>query len=98
MLGHLQKLVNHGFMSAAELEAYRVPKDHALPTPPKGDVVSFLDFYERGFSVPLYQFLHPLLWYFGLELHHLTPSGVLHITAFVTLCESYLGIDPNLDL
>jgi hypothetical protein len=36
--------------------------------------------------------------YYGLEIHHLTPSGVLHITAFVTLCEAYLGIDLNLDL
>jgi hypothetical protein len=37
---------------------------------------------------------------YGLELHHLTPSGggVLHIAAFVTLCEAYLGIDPEFDL
>jgi hypothetical protein len=49
--------------------------------------------------VPPHQFLHLLLrWYYGLELHHLTPLGVLHITAFVTLCEAYLGIDPDLDL
>jgi hypothetical protein len=36
-----------------------------------------------------------VLW---LELHHLTPSGILDITAFVTLCEAYMGIEPPFDL
>jgi hypothetical protein len=36
--------------------------------------------------------------YYGIKLHHLTPLGVRHIAAFVTLCEAYLGIDPDLDL
>jgi hypothetical protein len=39
-----------------------------------------------------------LLWYYDLKLEHLTPSGVLHITAFITSCEGYPGIDPDLDL
>jgi hypothetical protein len=55
-------------------------------------------FYEQGFVVPSHQFLHSLLWCYGLEIHHLTPSGVLHIVAFVTLCEAYLGIDSDLEL
>jgi hypothetical protein len=42
--------------------------------------------------MPPHQFLRSLLRYY------LTPSGVLHIMAFVTLCEAYLGIDPDLDL
>jgi hypothetical protein len=33
-----------------------------------------------------------------LELHHLTPSGILHIAAFVTLCEAFMGIEPHFDL
>jgi hypothetical protein len=28
----------------------------------------------------------------------LTPSGILHIVAFVTLCEAYMGIEPHFDL
>jgi hypothetical protein len=28
----------------------------------------------------------------------LTPSGILYIAAFVTLCEAYLGIEPHFDL
>jgi hypothetical protein len=60
-LGHLQKLVKHGFMSAAELKAYRVPKDPVLPALAKGYVVSFTALYERGFGVPPHMFLRSLL-------------------------------------
>jgi hypothetical protein len=47
--------------------------------------------------MPPHRFLHSLLRYYSLELHHLTPLGVLHIAAFMTLCEAYLGIDPELN-
>jgi hypothetical protein len=56
-LRHLQKLMKHVFMAAAELEASQVLKDPALPTSTKGNVVSFMAFYERGFDVPPHQFL-----------------------------------------
>jgi hypothetical protein len=52
----------------------------------------------RGFGVLLHRFLHLLLQFYGLELHHLTPSGVLHIAGFVTLCEAYMGIEPHFNL
>jgi hypothetical protein len=61
-------------------------------------MVSFMAFYEWGFGMPPHQFLRSLRRYYDLELHHLTPSRVLHITAFMTLCEAYLGIDLELDL
>jgi hypothetical protein len=28
----------------------------------------------------------------------LTPSGILHIAAFVTLCEAYMGMEPHFNL
>jgi hypothetical protein len=75
-------------MLVAELKSYRVPTDPAFPAHAEGDVVSFMTFYEWGFGMPSHQFLHLLLRYYGLELHHLTPSGVLHIVAFMTLCQT----------
>jgi hypothetical protein len=39
-----------------------------------------------------------LLQFYGLELHHLTPLGILQIAAFVTLCKAYMGIEPHFDL
>jgi hypothetical protein len=94
MHGHLQKLMKHGFMAVTELESCRVLEDPVFPPPTKGNVVSFVVFYERQFAMPPHRFLCLLLQYYNLELHHLTPSGVLHIVTFVTLCEAYLGIDP----
>jgi hypothetical protein len=61
-------------------------------------VVSFTVFYEWGFGMPPHRFLCSLLRCYCLELHYLTPSGVLHIVAFMTLCEAYYGIDPELDM
>ncbi|KAK1651810.1 hypothetical protein QYE76_069615 [Lolium multiflorum] len=29
------------------------------------------------------------------RLHHLTPNSVLHISIFITLCECFLGVQPN---
>jgi hypothetical protein len=30
-----------------------------------------------------------------VQLHQLTPNSLLHIACFITLCESFLGIDPH---
>jgi hypothetical protein len=98
MSRHLQKLLKQGLMMATELAACHVPKDPTFPAPVEGYVVSFMAFYERGFGTPSNRFLRSLLQHYGLELHNLTPSWVLHIAAFMTLCEAYLGIDPEFDL
>jgi hypothetical protein len=55
-------------------------------------------FYEQGFGVPSHQFLHSLLQFYDLVLHHMTPSGILHMVAFVTVCEAYRGIEPHFNL
>jgi hypothetical protein len=30
-----------------------------------------------------------------VQLYQLTPNSILHIACFVTLCESFLGIEPH---
>ena len=47
---------------------------------------------------PSQRFLRGLLHYYGLELQHLNPNGIQHISAFVVLCEGYLGIEPHFEL
>jgi hypothetical protein len=85
-------------MMAAELAACHVPEDLAFPAPAEGYMVSFVAFYDWGFGMPSHRFLHLLQQYYGLELHNVTPSWVLHIAAFITLYEAYLGVDPEFDL
>jgi hypothetical protein len=36
--------------------------------------------------------------FYGLELHHLTHLGILHMAALVTLCEAYMRIEPHFNL
>jgi hypothetical protein len=48
--------------------------------------------------VSSHRFPYSLLQFYGLELHHLIPSGILHMAAFVTLCEAYMRIEPHFNL
>jgi hypothetical protein len=32
---------------------------------------------------------------YGVQLHQLTPNSILHIACFITLCDSFLGIEPH---
>jgi hypothetical protein len=85
--------MSQGFMMAAELATCHVPKDPASPTPAEGYVVAFMVICKRRFGVPSHQFLCSLLQHYDLELHYLTLLGIMHIVAFMTLCEAYMGID-----
>jgi hypothetical protein len=71
------------------------PGDERIPSPPKGYRVMFLAFLLRGLSLPAHEFLCGLLFVYGVQLHQLTPNSILHIACFITLCESFLGIDPH---
>jgi hypothetical protein len=55
-------------------------------------------FYERGFGAPSHWFLRSLLQFYSLELHHLTSLRILHMVAFVTLCEAYMGVEHHFNL
>jgi hypothetical protein len=66
-----------------------------IPKPPSGYRVMFLAFLLRGLSFPAHKFLRGLLFIYGVQLHQLTPNSILHIACFVTLCESFLGIEPH---
>ena len=96
---HLEGLVHRGLLRPLSVvEQWRLPGDEDEPSPPEGYVVSFALFHERGFAVPAHKFLWGLLEYYQVELQHLNPNGVLHIAAFVALCEGFLGISPHFDL
>jgi hypothetical protein len=55
----------------------------------------FLAFLLHGLSLPAHEILWGLLFIYGVQLHQLTPNSILHIACFVTLCESFLGIEPH---
>jgi hypothetical protein len=95
---HLQNLISKGCMTMAELATCLVPMGPESLAPVEGFIVVCVAFHEQGFGLLSHQFLCSLLWSYGLEMHHLTPSGILHVAAFVTLCEAYIGIEPPFNL
>jgi hypothetical protein len=91
----LAKPHESGYMITVEFATCRVPDDPVSPALAVGYVMACTTFYEREFNVPSHQFLCCLLEFYSLELHHLTPSGMLHMVAFVTLCVADMGIEPH---
>jgi hypothetical protein len=85
-------------MTAVEFATCLVPAGPVSPAPTKGFIVACVAFYEWGFGLPSHRFLYSLLQSYGLELHHLTPSGILHVAVFVTLCDAFLGVEPPMNL
>ncbi|KAK1653750.1 hypothetical protein QYE76_071555 [Lolium multiflorum] len=76
-------------------DAIRFPSEESYPNPPMEYRVSFVDHLIRGLSAPIHDFLRGLLFFYGIQLHHLTPNSILHISIFITLCECFLGVPPN---
>ena len=62
------------------------------------EIFLFKAFVERGLAIPACYFLRGLLFFWGIQLHHLTPDSILHIAIFVLLCEAFLGIHPHFEL
>ena len=73
----LEGLVRRGLLCPlTAAEEWRLPGEEDEPQPPKGYVVSFAHFHERGFAMPAHQFFRGLLDYNQVELQHLTPNGI----------------------
>jgi hypothetical protein len=85
-------------MTAGELATCRVPEDLASLAPVGRYVVACTAFYEQGFSASSHRFLCSLPQFYGLELHHLSPSVILHMMTFMALGKAYMGIEPHFDL
>jgi hypothetical protein len=90
MQDHLQNLVSQGYMITEELATCCVAEDPRSLIPVRGYVVACVAFYEQGFGAPLHQFLRSLMLSYGL--------GILHMMAFMTLCEAFIGIESHFNL
>jgi hypothetical protein len=89
----VEKARTGGLISSQD--SIKFPSTERIPEPPSGYRVMFLSFLLRGLSLPAHEFLRGLLFVYGVQLHQLTPNSILHIACFMTLCESFLGIEPH---
>lgn len=70
--------------------------NETTPRPEVNKAVVFKDFFACGLRFPLVHFLRSVLESFNVQLHHLTPNGILYLTKISWSCESY-GSEPYLD-
>jgi hypothetical protein len=89
----LTKAQDNGFLAGGDQVIF--PSIKRIPKPPSSYRVMFLAFLLHGLSFLAHEFLHGLLFVYGVQLHQLTPNSILHIACFITFCESFLGIEPH---
>jgi len=89
-------LVAHGLLQAKSLSNFLGPGEHEIPSPSPDQSVLFVSFVRAGLCYPPSDFLLELLESYGIQIHHLTPNGVLFLSAFAHFCEVYVGIPPYL--
>ena len=68
------------------------------PAPEEGERVIFYSHCLRCVGLPASGFFRSFLEFYHLQPHHLTPNTVVMLSAFVTLCEGFLGILPTIEL
>jgi hypothetical protein len=92
------KLITASIMAEAIIGGWRTSDSENYPDPRPGEIVVFEDFYWRGFGNPCHPFLRKLCDYYRVSIYNLHPNSILAMSIFITLCESYLGIQPHFNL
>ena len=88
----LDDLANEGLIAHG---AARLPGMEWQPQPQEGECVLLVTHVDRGFSLPPHLFFRGFLNFFGAQLHHFTPNSIAYLSAFVSLCENFLGCRPH---
>ena len=94
----LEKMVEDQVLPAKELIGWRVANGELFPTANTEEIVVFTSFFYWGFSLPSSSFFRGLLHFYGMELVNLNPYSILQISAFIHLCEAFLGVRPHFAL
>lgn len=75
---------------------WRLPKaDEVEPAPHQDERVLLITHLRRGFSMPPHPFFRGFLNYFRAQLHHIPPNAVVYLSAFISLCENFIGCHPH---
>ena len=94
----LKVLVENYLLQPKELVHWRSSLGESSPSPKDSEVILFTPFVKYGLALPACDFLQGVLYYHGIQIHHLTPESILHLSIFVHLCEAFLGIEPHFEL
>jgi hypothetical protein len=97
-LNDLNRLVSEGLLQDKNLVNWPPSFHEPFPMENVDEIVTFYHFAERGLALPSCSFFRGILYYYGLELRHLNPNSICHISIFIHFCEAFLGIEPHWDL
>jgi hypothetical protein len=97
-LNDLNKLVSEGLLQDKSHVNWRPSFREHFPMENVDEIITFYHFAERGLALPSCSFFRGLLYFYGLELHHLNPNSICHIAIFIHFCEAFLRIGPHWDL
>lgn len=95
-------LMTQEMIAVLEKEGYvpkgkaKIPEGETVPKPGAVDAVVFKDFFACDLRFSAVQFLREVLDAFEVQLHHLTPNGILALSKFCWACESN-GVELDLD-
>ena len=95
---HLLGLAEENLLQPREVVHWRKSIGDSVPHEGPNETVIFQSHVLRGLGIPTSDFFRGLLHHWGIQVHHLTPNSILHISIFVHLCEAFLGIEPHFDL
>ena len=70
----VQELENMGLLQSQAVIQWRAGEGEDYPFEGTLETVVFRDFVERGLALPMSEFFHALLQFWGIQLHHLTPN------------------------
>ena len=77
--------------------ATRLPGEEVEPMVEPGERVVFVTHFDRGFGLPASSFFRGFLEFYGLQPHHLPANAYVTLSCFVTFCEGYAGLCPDVD-
>jgi hypothetical protein len=97
-INDLNKLVSERLLQDKSLVNWRPSFCEPFPMENVDEIVTFYHFAERDLALPSCSFFRGLLYFYGLELHHLNPNSICHIAIYIHFCEAFLGIKPHWDL
>ena len=86
--GYLAQKISHHLPTARQI----------IPTPEPHERVVFLPHFVRGLGFPLHTFVRGIMYYYGIDLHDLSPNSFLNISTFIVVCEAFLRILPHFGL
>ncbi|KAI4979582.1 hypothetical protein ZWY2020_016335 [Hordeum vulgare] len=88
----LLELVEQGMIAN---KSWRLPAEGEPGSALERESVLLLSHVYRCFSLPPDPFFRGIMNHFGAQLHHFPPNAIAHLSAFVVLCECFIGCHPH---